>query len=135
MTEWAKSCHECHCLNLNSPIMCIRWTQNRGIVILETVRFVVKVTSQNRSKMIIKDVTVFYCIYITIDFTQIPTPCHVITNVSPDHNWHLPLMHIIGEFRLRQWHSWHVLAHSVIRLEYYWKFVVLYQEISSKYSL
>jgi hypothetical protein len=55
---------------------------------METVRFVGKVTSQNGPEMVIKDVTVFYSIYITVNFTQSPhtIPC----NASPDHNWHLP---------------------------------------------
>jgi hypothetical protein len=57
---------------------------NWGIVIKETVRFVGKVTSQNRPEMVIKDVTVFYSIYITVNFAQSPhtIPC----NASPDHN-------------------------------------------------
>ena len=43
---------------------------NKGIVILEMVRFVAKVTNRNGPEMLIKDVTVFYSIYITVNFTQ-----------------------------------------------------------------
>lgn len=81
---------ECHCL-IWILLLCTLGEQGYCYLVNATVTFDGKVTSQNRSKMVIKDVMVCCCIYITINFIQSSHTMRpqIITGIVLGHGGHL----------------------------------------------